>query len=115
MQALLVEDVQALAQFIRKGFQHEGYELTVAYDGLVGQSLLRQQRYDLIILDVNLPHVNGFKLCREARTLLPDVPMDRPAGAALSVELRLLTNRALTKPQKKRQPIGPALLAQLGC
>ena len=75
MQVLLVEDEQALAQFIRKGFQHEGYELTVAYDGLVGQSLLRQHRYDLIILDVNLPHVNGFELCREARTLLPDVPV----------------------------------------
>ena len=71
----MVEDEQALAQFIRKGFQHEGYELTVAYDGLVGQSLLRQHRYDLIILDVNLPRVNGFELCREARTLLPDVPV----------------------------------------
>ena len=69
--------MQALAQFIRKGFQHEGYELTVAYDGLVGQSLLRQHRYDLIILDVNLPYVNGFELCREARTLLPDVPVLR--------------------------------------
>ena len=75
MQVLLVEDEQALAQFIRKGFQHEGYELTVAYDGLVGQSLLRQHRYDLIILDVNLPHVNGFELCREARALLPGVPL----------------------------------------
>jgi two-component system copper resistance phosphate regulon response regulator CusR len=34
MQVLLVEDEQALAQFIRKGFQHEGYDLSVAYDGL---------------------------------------------------------------------------------
>ena len=41
----------------------------------MGQSLPRQHRYDLIILDVNLPHVNGFELCREARTLLPDVPV----------------------------------------
>ena len=47
----------------------------MTYDGLVGQSLLRQHRYDLIILDVNLQHVNGFGLCREARTLLPDVPV----------------------------------------
>ncbi|WBA44232.1 response regulator [Hymenobacter canadensis] len=75
MQVLLVEDEQALAQFIRKGFLNEGYDLSVAYDGLVGQSLLRQHRYDLIILDVNLPHVNGFELCREARTLLPGVPV----------------------------------------
>lgn len=75
MQVLLVEDELALAQFIRKGFLNEGYDLSVAYDGLVGQSLLRQHRYDLIILDVNLPHVNGFELCREARTLLPGVPV----------------------------------------
>ncbi|OGX87182.1 DNA-binding response regulator [Hymenobacter lapidarius] len=75
MQVLLVEDEQALAQFIRKGFLHEGYELSVAYDGLVGQSMLRQHRYDLVILDVNLPHVNGFELCREARTAQPNVPV----------------------------------------
>jgi len=75
MKVLLVEDEQALAQFIRKGFLHEGYDLSVAYDGLVGQSLLRQNSYDLIILDVNLPHINGFELCREARTLLPGVPL----------------------------------------
>lgn len=73
MKVLLVEDEPALAHFVRKGFGNEGYDLDVAYDGQVGRSLLRQHSYDLVILDVNLPHVNGFELCREARALLPGV------------------------------------------
>ena len=71
MKVLLVEDEPGLANFVRKGFGNEGYDLDVAYDGRVGQSLLRQHSYDLVILDINLPHLNGFELCREARALLP--------------------------------------------
>ena len=75
MRILLVEDEPGLAQFIQKGFSNEGYDLTVAYDGLLGRSMLRQELYDLVILDVNLPHVNGFELCREARRTQPGVPV----------------------------------------
>ena len=75
MKILLVEDEPALAQFVKKGFQNEGYELEIAYDGRVGQALLRQNSYALAILDVNLPHVNGFTLCREARELHPQMPV----------------------------------------
>ncbi len=75
MKILLVEDEPALAQFVKKGFQNEGYELEIAYDGRVGQALLRQNSYALAILDVNLPYVNGFTLCREARELQPQMPV----------------------------------------
>lgn len=75
MKLLLVEDEPKLASFIKKGFENEGYEIEVAYDGRMGQSLLRQNSYELIILDVNLPYVNGFELCRQIRADDPHVPV----------------------------------------
>ncbi len=75
VKVLLVEDEPALASFIRKGFQNEGYDIEVAYDGRVGQSLLRQNTYGLVILDINLPYVNGIALCREVRATMPGVPV----------------------------------------
>jgi two-component system copper resistance phosphate regulon response regulator CusR len=75
MKILLVEDEPKLASFVKKGFGNEGYEIEVAYDGRVGQSLIQQHRYDLVILDVNLPYVNGFELCRLVRRQDARVPV----------------------------------------
>lgn len=75
MRLLLVEDEPKLASFIQKGFENEGYELDVAYDGRMGQSLFRQNEYDLVILDVNLPYINGFELCRLIRVDHPRMPV----------------------------------------
>lgn len=75
MKILLVEDEPALAQFIKKGFQNEGYELEVAFDGQMGLRLLKQNTYALAILDVNLPFINGFELCRHSRDLHPRMPV----------------------------------------
>ncbi|MBC6699400.1 response regulator [Hymenobacter puniceus] len=75
MKILLVEDEPKLASFVKKGFNNEGYEIEVAYDGRMGQSLIQQNRYDLVILDVNLPYVNGFELCRLVRRQDAHVPV----------------------------------------
>ncbi|MCB2378451.1 response regulator transcription factor [Hymenobacter sp. BT635] len=75
MKILLVEDEPKLASFIQKGFQNEGYELEVAFDGQMGLSLFRQNSYDLLVLDVNLPHINGFELCRLVRADNAHVPV----------------------------------------
>ena len=75
MKILLVEDEPPLASFIKKGFEHEGYDLTVAYDGRTGWSLYDQQPYDLVILDVNLPYLNGVELCRRIRAGHRRVPI----------------------------------------
>ncbi|MDO7887722.1 response regulator transcription factor [Hymenobacter cheonanensis] len=64
MTILLVEDETSLASFIRKGIESEGYDIKVAYDGLIGQHLFDQQPFDVVVLDVNLPGMNGFELCR---------------------------------------------------
>ncbi|RIV25216.1 DNA-binding response regulator [Fibrisoma montanum] len=68
MKILLVEDEDRLASFIRKGMSAEGYEVEVGYDGRTGLSLFRRDIYDIIILDVNLPQINGFELCRLIRS-----------------------------------------------
>ena len=64
MTILLVEDETSLASFIRKGIESEGYDIKVAFDGLIGQRLFDQQPFDVVVLDVNLPGMNGFELCR---------------------------------------------------
>ncbi|WP_317170875.1 response regulator transcription factor [Hymenobacter lapidiphilus] len=71
----MAEDESKLASSVEKGFRGEGYELDVAYDGQMGLSLCRQNEYDLIILDVKLPHYNGFELCRLIRLENPDMPV----------------------------------------
>ncbi|GAB3017108.1 response regulator transcription factor [Spirosoma pulveris] len=75
MKILLVEDEERLASFIRKGILAEGYEVEVAHDGCTGLSLFRRDIYDLIILDVNLPQMNGFDLCRHIRSENEAVPV----------------------------------------
>lgn len=75
MKILLVEDEERLASFIRKGMSAEGYEVEVAYDGRTGLSLFRRDEYDIIILDVNLPQINGFELCRLIRSENETVPV----------------------------------------
>ncbi len=75
MKILVVEDEERLASFIRKGIAAEGYEVEVAYDGRTGLSLFRRDSYDIIILDVNLPQMNGFDLCRAIRSENEAVPV----------------------------------------
>ncbi len=75
IKVLLVEDEPKLAQFIKKGFQQEGMDVEVAADGLEGKRLAYMHKYEVIILDVNLPHINGFELCTLIRKKQPDVPI----------------------------------------
>lgn len=75
MKILLVEDEPQLAQFIRKGMTAEGYELTIAYDGQMGLALYQDQDFDVLVLDVNLPVMNGLELCRRIRQDDAEVPI----------------------------------------
>ncbi|GAB3956808.1 response regulator transcription factor [Spirosoma harenae] len=75
MKVLLVEDEERLASFINKGISAEGYEVDVAHDGRAGLSLFRRNIYDIILLDVNLPHINGFDLCQLIRSENENIPV----------------------------------------
>ena len=67
MRVLLVEDEQRLSNIIKKGLLEEGYAVDVAYDGEEGQYLAESEEYDLIILDIMLPKIDGLTLCRSLR------------------------------------------------
>lgn len=67
MRILLVEDDVDLAQFIGKGLKEESYAVDVAPDGEDGLRLATDVSYDLVILDIMLPKLDGLALCRELR------------------------------------------------
>jgi DNA-binding response OmpR family regulator len=67
MRILLVEDDADLAQFIRKGLKEEHYAVDVAADGEEGLALALGNSYDLMILDIMLPKLDGLTLCRRIR------------------------------------------------
>lgn len=68
MKILLAEDEPAISGFIKRGLEEEGYRVTQAFDGKQGKMLLQNTPYDLIILDVILPELNGFDLCQIIRS-----------------------------------------------
>jgi DNA-binding response OmpR family regulator len=72
---LIVEDEQRIASFLEKGLRANGFATTVATDGDEGAALARTGRYDLLILDIGLPGIDGFQVLRELRE----------AGSALPV------------------------------
>ncbi|MBS1681631.1 MAG: response regulator transcription factor [Bacteroidetes bacterium] len=75
MNILLVEDELSVSNFIRKGFESEGYLIDVAYDGIIGKNFFTKKTYDIAILDINLPGMNGFQLCSEFKKEQPHMPI----------------------------------------
>ncbi|MDX5419213.1 MAG: response regulator transcription factor [Hymenobacteraceae bacterium] len=67
MKILLVEDEPKVAAFIKKGLEEQSYDVDQAYDGTFGVKMALQNEYDVILLDVILPHINGLDVCREIR------------------------------------------------
>lgn len=72
---LIVEDHVKMADSISKGLEENGFTTDVAYDGFIGKRLSDSNDYSLIILDINLPLLNGYELCTEIRKKDPQVPI----------------------------------------
>jgi two-component system copper resistance phosphate regulon response regulator CusR len=72
---LLVEDEKKIADALKKGLTENQYEVEVAYDGLAGRDLFNSQPFDLAILDINLPGMNGYDLCKEIRSHNQQIPL----------------------------------------
>ena len=69
IQVLIVEDEKPISSLIRLTLTKEGYACTCAYDGAEAADLLENNPYDLVLLDVMLPHVDGFELMEYIRPL----------------------------------------------
>lgn len=72
---LVVEDETKVAQFIKKGLETQAFIVTVAADGREGKKLLGTNQYDLAILDINLPYMNGIELAQYIRRKDTYVPI----------------------------------------
>lgn len=67
MKVLIVEDEQKVADFIAKGLEVHSFKTTIAFDGQIGLRLGETETFELIILDINLPVINGFEVCKRLR------------------------------------------------
>lgn len=72
---LIVDDEKAIVDILDFNMKKEGYETLRAYDGKEGLQLARDESPDLILLDVMLPHMDGFEVCRTLRDEGNDVPI----------------------------------------
>ena len=66
-QILVVEDDLPLASFLGERLQSEQYAVELAHDGQVAAEALSKSKYDLMILDLNLPHIDGLTLLKQFR------------------------------------------------
>lgn len=71
---LIVDDEPSITEFVSYAMQKEGYETDVASDGETALKLLEEKHYDLFVLDIMLPGVDGYDLCRRIRAKM-DTPI----------------------------------------
>jgi two-component system copper resistance phosphate regulon response regulator CusR len=75
LRILVAEDDQPLASFLRKGLEAEHYVVDVAPDGAAAETAIRRAGYDLLILDLNLPALDGVSVLKNLRSQKIDVPV----------------------------------------
>ena len=97
---LIVEDEKPISSLIRMSLTKEGYRCTCAYDGAEAADLLEKNQYDLILLDVMLPEVDGFELMEYIRPLeIPVIFLTAKSSVADRVKgLRLGAEDYIVKP-----------------
>lgn len=72
---LIIEDEPKVASFIKKGLEENNYEATIASDGVSGVNMFSQDNYGAIVLDINLPLMNGYEVCKKIRQQNSNVPV----------------------------------------
>jgi len=75
MRILMAEDDAALASFVRKGLEAEHYAVDVSGDGEQARAMAAELDYDLVVLDLSLPRLDGVSVLRSARARKPSVPI----------------------------------------
>lgn len=75
MKVLLIEDEPAVASVIQRSLSENGYNISIAPDGNLGYDLAMQNSFDVIILDIMLPGINGVQLCKNIRAAKINTPI----------------------------------------
>ena len=75
MKILVIEDEPKVASFIRSGLEELDYEVEVVFDGILGKKLAVTKDYDIILMDIIIPGINGIELCKRIKEIKPDTPI----------------------------------------
>jgi DNA-binding response OmpR family regulator len=75
MKILIVEDERKVATFIKMGLEENSYVSEIANDGLTAEKMAENTRYDLFILDIIIPGINGIELCKRLKLINPNIPV----------------------------------------
>lgn len=75
MRILVVEDEEKVARLVQSGLEQNGYEVDVAYDGYLAENLAVTREYDVVLLDIIIPLVNGIDLCARIKQAHPGTPV----------------------------------------
>lgn len=75
MKVLIIEDEEKVAQFISQGLKEENYEVDTAYDGKKGLELIKSNTYDVILLDLMIPEIDGLQLLKTIRSWGNNTPV----------------------------------------
>lgn len=75
MKILLAEDDLTMSQNIKSSLKEHDFDVEVAHDGLIAEKLLKKSAFDCVILDINLPHRNGYEICQFFRTFNTHTPV----------------------------------------
>lgn len=75
MKVLVIEDELQVSTFIKQGLEEQSFEVDVAYDGQLGERLALSRDYDVILLDIVIPGINGFDLCKILKKEKPNLPV----------------------------------------
>ncbi len=67
MKVLLVEDDPKISSFVKIGLESNDCQVDIAFDGIIGEKLALSKKHDIIVLDVVVPGISGFELCRKIR------------------------------------------------
>lgn len=75
MKILIIEDDPNLNANIKTALESEAYVVETAFDGQIGLRLLKKEKYDCIVLDINLPYINGFEITKQFRNFNQGTPI----------------------------------------
>jgi len=75
MKILVVEDEPKVAAFLKQGLEEQSFEVDVVYEGQMGKRMALGNHYDIILLDVIMPYINGLELCKIIKTEKPNQPI----------------------------------------
>ncbi|HEU0085643.1 MAG TPA: response regulator [Candidatus Paceibacterota bacterium] len=72
---LIVEDEKPMAKALALKFEHNGFDVKNAYDGREALSILKEEKFDVIVMDLIMPHMDGFKLMEELKKTKDKTPV----------------------------------------